>query len=211
MKSKSKYFYNSLTKCTQRKVNIRDIRKILIVCEGEKTEPNYFRAFPKHSEVDVFVDPAGMVAYSVVQKAIMLKDKAENNGDKYHKVWCVFDRDSNPRQNFNRAMQLAKSNDIDVAYSVEAFELWYLLHFELYSTGISRAQYAEKLEGYLGSEYKKNSLDMYKLLHKNQKRAIKFAETLLAGHDNNITNIYDNNPSTTVHLLVIELNRYLGC
>ena len=29
----------------------RHIRKILIVCEGEKTEPSYFKKFPEKPEV----------------------------------------------------------------------------------------------------------------------------------------------------------------
>lgn len=42
---------------SSRKVNTREVRqKFLIVCEGEKTEPNYFRSFrvPKNViEIDV--------------------------------------------------------------------------------------------------------------------------------------------------------------
>ena len=150
MKTKNKYFYNSLSKCIQRKVDTRNIRKILIVCEGTKTEPNYFRSFPKHNEVDVVVEGSGMVADSLVGRAIELKDRAEDRDEKYYKVWCVFDRDSNQKQNFNRALQLGESNQIYVAYSIEAFELWYLLHFEFLNSGISRAKYCEKIDRHIG-------------------------------------------------------------
>jgi len=200
----------------ERKRNTKDIRKILIVCEGEKTEPNYFKAFPRSAECVVVIEPAGMVAESVVDRAIELRDDAEKQGNKYSGVWCVFDRDSNPRGNFNTALQVAASEGIKVAYSVEAFEIWYLLHFEYYNTGISREQYKEKLEGHLATEagngykYEKNSSDMYKLLRRYQKRAIDKARQLLAEYDNSVGKIYDNNPSTTVHLLVQVLNEYLG-
>jgi hypothetical protein len=30
---------------------VRELRRFLIVCEGEKTEPNYFRKFPDNPEV----------------------------------------------------------------------------------------------------------------------------------------------------------------
>ena len=38
----------------------RHIRKILIVCEGEKTEPAYFKKFPERPEVFDAVDVKGI-------------------------------------------------------------------------------------------------------------------------------------------------------
>jgi hypothetical protein len=39
--------------------NTRKLRRILIVCEGEKTESNYFKAFPGNPEVYDRLDVQG--------------------------------------------------------------------------------------------------------------------------------------------------------
>lgn len=74
-----------------RKVNTREVRqRFLIVCEGEKTEPNYFRSFrvPKNvAEIDV--QGLGENPSKLVQSA-----KELQNQEDYDQVWCVFDRDS---------------------------------------------------------------------------------------------------------------------
>ena len=89
-----------------RNKNLRDLKRrkdfkptrknFLIVCEGEKTEPNYFSHFrvPK-----IVCDVVGIGANteSLVKKAIELKNNATIS---YDNVWCVFDRDSFPAQNF---------------------------------------------------------------------------------------------------------------
>lgn len=72
------------------------------------------------------VDGAGANTKQVVEKAIELRDKATIP---YDRVWAVFDKDSFPDVKFNGAIQKAISNGIDVAWSNEAFELWYLYHF----------------------------------------------------------------------------------
>ena len=38
-----------------------------------------------------------------------------------------------------------KKNSIEVAWSNEAFELWYLYHFQNVITGVSRKDYEEKI------------------------------------------------------------------
>lgn len=129
----------SLTNLKRRK-NFREIRKnFLIVCEGEKTEPNYFEKFRVPKKIFDVVGIGANTA-SLVEKAIDLRGKSIVS---YDEVWCVFDRDSFPAQNFNNALSLAKNNNINVAYSNEAFEIWYLLHFHYHDAATSRAQYGQ--------------------------------------------------------------------
>jgi RloB-like protein len=104
--------------------------RFLIVCEGAKTEPNYFRSFRVPRDV-IDVHGLGENTIRIVERAIELK--AEDN---YDQVWCVFDRDSFPAQNFNAALELSRRHGIEVAYSNESFELWYVLHFEFLNSGI---------------------------------------------------------------------------
>ena len=185
-----------------RKVETRDkIPRMLIVCEGSKTEPNYFRSFRVSKVLDLDVKGLGENTLSLVERAIELKA-----GKAYDQVWCVFDKDSFPNDNFDNAINRAESQGIKVAYSNEAFEIWYLLHFNYHNTPIPRNEYCHRLSDLLGRKYEKNDLCMYGQLLGFQGRAIQNAHKLLS-------TCYErskakNNPSTTVHLLVIELNKY---
>ena len=188
-------------KRVRRKVNTRKTRrKFLIVCEGEKTEPNYFKRFrvPKNL---IEVIGVGSNTTSLVKEAMRLMEQGQ-----YDQVWCVFDRDSFPAQNFNNAIRMAKAHNINLAYSNEAFELWYILHFNYHDSAISRSQYANMLKKSLGTRYKKNSLNMYELLESRQANAIRNAEKLLNSYTPH--NPAKDNPCTTVHHLVQELNKF---
>ncbi len=187
-----------------RTVNVRDVRQsFLIVCEGEKTEPYYFQSFDVINTV-VKVVGAGCDPYCVVEKALENKKHAE---EPYDQVWVVFDRDTFPPERFNKALALAKNNDIQVAYSNEAFELWYVLHFEYLHTGISRQDYIKKLSQHLGNTYTKNTKALYDYLLPQQQQGIRNAEKLLQSYKPPCPE--HDNPSTTVHLLVKQLNRFL--
>ena len=193
----------------KRKADIRKKRnKILIVCEGEKTEPNYFQKFPlNEAEIEVKIIGTGYNTDSLVQKANEIKTGAARKKEPYNQVWCVFDKDEFPTQNFNRAIQLAGNYNIKIAYSNEAFELWYLLHFGYYHSAISRKDYIKKLNKHLKPlTYKKNNPEIYCILSSYQIIGIKNAKRLLKSYPH--FNPEKNNPSTTVHILVEELNRY---
>jgi hypothetical protein len=190
--------FSARSKSNARRIDFRPLRqRFLIVCEGEKTEPNYFRGFRVPGKI-LDIRGVGYNTTSLVQEAIRLKDKGD-----YDQTWCVFDRDSFPAQNFNAAMQLAKNNNINVACSNEAFELWYLLHFDYHQSGISRSDYIEILNRKLGHKYFKNSETIYEELEGYQEVAIRNAERLLSIYDPLI--LERCNPSTLVHLLVKEL------
>ena len=185
-----------------RTVDTREtIQKFLIVCEGAQTEPNYFQKFRVPKRVAVDVHGLGANTESLVRRAINLR-----NGDDYDQVWCVFDRDSFPVESFNAALTLAAHESIQVAYSNEAFELWYLLHFHYFNTGMSRADYGGKLTALLGFKYLKNSDLIFDALWSRQAAAIQHAEKLLASYP--APRPASDNPSTTVHLLVRELRRF---
>lgn len=63
--------------------------KILIVCEGEKTEPNYFKAFPVDTEVvKLDVEGAGRNTDSLVDYAI--ERQAEVKGEKLFHTYFRF-------------------------------------------------------------------------------------------------------------------------
>jgi hypothetical protein len=118
---------------------------ILIVCEGENTEPSYFRQFKLSTAV---IKPVGegFNTLSLVKRAIQLsKEKS------YDQVWCVFDADPKPNnpkqaQNFNEAIKLANKNKFGIGYSNQAFEYWLILHFDDHQGGkMNRSDYNAKI------------------------------------------------------------------
>lgn len=188
-----------------RKVKTRSLRRILIVCEGEKTEPNYFRCFPKNPLVfdDIDIHGTGYNTISLVREAIRLKMIADRDSKPFIDVWCVFDKDSFSANSFNDAICLAYTNGIKCAYSNEAFELWYLLHFDYCDSALSRTRYKKMLTDRLNKTYTKNSLNMYKDLLAKQKNAIKNASRLF-----NLKKdlpYSQQNPVTTVYQLVKQI------
>ena len=186
------------------------LARFLIVCEGKKTEPNYFDGFRVPiilAEIDV--KGLGITPPQLVEKALRLRRKALNRVEleEYDQVWCVFDKDNWDDDRFNDLIEEANKEGLQVAYSNQAFELWFLLHFHCYDTPMHRNKYEGELSRLLGLRYKKNARDMYKRLYSKQEHAIENAERLLDFYDPR--NPAKDNPSTTVHLLVQELNRCL--
>jgi len=185
--------------------NNRKLRRFLIVCEGEKTEPNYFRKFPENPEVydQIDIHGTGYNTVSLVNEAIRLKLEAQKRKEPYIEVWCVFDKDDFSFDQFINAIMLAGKNQINCAYSIEAFEIWYLLHFNFYDSALSRDQYKEKLSELLGKTYFKNDEGMYQLLQKQKDKALQNARKLYALQYNKP--FAKQNPITTVFKLVERL------
>lgn len=193
-----------------RTTQVLERRRVLIVCEDEKSSCLYFDAFPLDKRrVEVTCDGTGRNTDSLVEHAIEMKRHAVTAKRPYSRIWCVFDRDSFPPRNFNRALELANHAGIDVAWSNEAFELWYLLHFNYHDTGMSRTEYGPRLGKLLGEPYDKADAGMYAKLEEHQPRALKHARRLekhwveLGGCDPEKAN-----PSTGVHKLVEFLNEF---
>ncbi len=205
-----------------RKRNTKSKRRyFLIVCEGEKTEPNYFESLKNDlprgvlTSCRIDIEGTGRNTLSLVEESIKIKERLENQTSlSIDKIWVVFDRDSFEPDNFNEAINLCKSisPEIGCAWTNQAFELWYLLHFHFYNTAINREMYQRLIEGnlrpFLGADYKyeKNSTKMYNYLKENGnlERAIKFAIKLDAEFEGRCD--YSNhNPSTKVHHLIAEL------
>ncbi len=183
----------------------RQLRKILIVCEGEKTEPSYFKSFPEKPDVfdSLDVEGIGNNTIFVVKKAIELRDKALKEGTPYIEAWAVFDKDDFSQADFEAAINIAVENRIHVAYSIECFELWYLLHFNFYDTAMHRKDYFDKLSVLLKQKYEKNNENMYSLLRTRIDTAIKNASKLYVRQMSLPLEV--QNPVTLVYELVQKL------
>jgi hypothetical protein len=181
-------------------------RFFLIVCEGQKTEPNYFRAIGDalpRGTVRVEVHGEGMNTLSLVRRAGEIADGLKRNGSTVDRIWVVFDRDSFEADDFDNAISSARSRGFGVAWSNEAFELWYVLHFEARTAAMSRDEFQGRLSRHLRRTYRKNAPDMYRLLRDRTAVASENAARLVAQSEG--TPPHDANPCTRVHELVAEL------
>ena len=193
-----------------RRQGVREIKQsFLIVCEGENTEPDYFKAFRMTAATVKAVGQA-MNTMTLVNKAISIREADRLKKREYDQCWVVFDKDDFPANDFNQAILLAEKNGFRVAYSNQAFEYWFLLHYNLYTGPIHRNQYKDMLTKLTGLQYNKTEgfgAVMYNFLLARQQQAIKSAEAVLAEISHG--NPAEEESSTTVHKLVIELNKYL--
>lgn len=148
----------------------------------------------------------------VVKKAIEMKKSAMIPFDR---VWAVFDKDDFSARKFNGAIIMAKENDINVAWSNQAFELWYLYHFHNRDTAMNRDEYKKAISDAVNEKmskkgkskyvYAKNALDNHNIMteYGDQTQAMKWAE---AKHRQWTDEKFaTHNPCTTVYKLVHQL------
>lgn len=146
---------NHRTSSLSRPQGIREVKQsFLIVCEGMCTEPDYFKAF-RMTTATIKAVGQGMNTISLVNKAISIRDTDMKKKRTYDQCWIVFDKDDFPANDFNQAIVLAERNGFRVAYSNQAFEYWFLLHFNLYRGPIHRNSYADMLTKLTGLTYSK--------------------------------------------------------
>ena len=177
----------------------------LIVCEGEVTEPEYFNSF-RLTSANVKAIDKGMNTISLVKEAIAIRDIEKRRNRNYDQCWVVFDKDDFADSDFNAAIQMAQANGFHVAYSNQAFEFWFLLHFNLYQGAIHRNRYAEMLTHLLGFKYGKakgDSVKVFNVIYPRTRMAIDNAKNVLKAFDG--SNPAKEESSTTVHQLVERL------
>lgn len=193
-----------------RQLNQREF--FLLVCEGSKTEPNYFNdiksELPKHIVTIEIEGGCGNTVGLIEVAKISNEKRKKKYGEGFDHIWIIFDKDEFTAQNFNYAVFNSKKENINCAYSNESFELWYLLHFEYCETRLTRHQYVDKLKGILGSYDKSDKLIYEKIINKggDQAKAINWARRLYNKYDHR--NPYDEDPSTTVFMLIEKLNEF---
>lgn len=140
-----------------RKKSIREsYDRILIVCEGSKTEPQYFeeiRQFYRLNTANIRVlhSEYGTTPQQIVDFA---RDKCLET-KQWEKVYCVFDRDDH--HNFDNALKSAEANDkkfknelkkpirFFAIKSIPCFELWFLLHFDCHTRETHRSELRQLL------------------------------------------------------------------
>lgn len=211
-------------------------RSFLIVCEGEQTEPNYLKAIakclPRNMVENVVVEGAGGTPDYLLKYAQSRIEKRRAQGQPpFYHVWLVFDRD-NFEHFTDTILAVERLNEVNArldaaqrpsehwhcAWSNEAFELWYILHFrEQLGGGVPRCRYQEMLQEdvreqlkEIGYVYRKNDPLMFRRLAPFTVRAIeRAARGLRRQQETHGSDHASMNPATCVHLLVNELLAYM--
>lgn len=195
-------------------------RRFLIVCEGEVTEVRYFEAFPVRKEVHVAVRGEGKNTTSLVDAAVRHAQRGVAERAPFDDVWVVYDHDDFGAALFNKAaaeiaaLGASRGERWHAAWSHQAFEVWYLLHFSYFDAKLHRhlvqKKLGELLQQHLGrSGYRKNDPRLYELLLPRQAAALQHAERLARAHGvapHGTTPPAAANPCTQVHRLVEALN-----
>lgn len=184
--------------------------RVLIVCEGTKTEPGYFREIIEEHQLSsanvVVTSGSGSDPKSVVDTAIQLY---EYDSD-YDEVYVVIDRDSHPGYDaaVNRIKNAPKNLQgvIELISSEPCFEYWLLLHFEETAKPYAReggrspcANVIRDLQGHL--DYHKGGSGLFAAT----KGHLGKAKDRAARRLNDAEQGGSENPTTRIHLLVERL------
>jgi hypothetical protein len=180
---------------------------VLIVCEGEKTEPEYFEGLKKAcrlSSANITIVPGdGNDPVSIVKHAL-----AEYRKGGYDRVFCVFDRDGHA--NYHEALDRAASSPpgkkgrLEAVTSVPCFEIWVLLHFAYSTASFMKTGNKSACDNVINKvlvhlpEYQKAMLGVFAKLQPHTDRAAIHADRL-ARHNRDTGS---DNPATGVHELV---------
>ena len=127
--------------------------RFYVFCEGIQTEPLYFQGFEKAIKsnaiyknlVHVHVEGVGADTMRVIDSA---EAYVRDHGIEKANIWCVYDKDSFPKQDFNAVSQRAETLNSQqskvryfVAWSNECIEYWFILHFAYYDSNNPRKDY----------------------------------------------------------------------
>lgn len=146
------------------------------------------------------------------------KEIIGNTKEDYNEVWCVFDMDvkrgKDEFADFDNAIFRALQLGYKTAYSNDAFELWFYLHYSFSDVQNLRTFYYDELGKRFGLNYMKDGkkyhfcLKVYRTLssdpNSSQQKAIDRARRLY--EDQQELPFHQQNPVTKVYELVMELN-----
>lgn len=189
----------------------KENKRILIICEDEKSSRYYFEGFCLENnlvrEVKVIKCPNGNDPLNIIKYA-------EKERKYYQKIYCVFDADvkftsEKNEKRYQEALNKCKnSKDKIIAIdSMPNFEYWLLLHFDCYSAPFARTEKntidemaTKKLKEYLPN-YEKKDKNIFTKTKDYLKAAMKNAHAVEKNHKQTDS----DNPSTKIHKLIREL------
>lgn len=182
--------------------------RVLIVCEGEKTERYYFQELCDHyrlnsTNVEISGD-CGSAPINVIERAKALYQAEKRNGIPFDRVYCVFDKDTH--STYKSALEAVTSIKPNATFfatnSVPCFEYWLLLHFvdttkPFYGTEGAKSagdQVLDELKKYI-ADYAKGDHGHFENLFGQLPQAIQRSRRVLKSANTSGT----DNPTTLVH------------
>jgi hypothetical protein len=190
--------------------------RILIVCEGRETEPNYFRGLRDEEAVrqnfSVVVQKGkGGSCLTVVEHAVAEREKAAARVENYDEVWCALDVEGGDRRGqMGEARALAGRHEIRLGLSNPSFECWLLAHFVRTKRSFAGCdKVIEELNKHwrreFGRDYEKNDEQIFAGLAGRTGTAIANARSVREQDWASSSDIVDCNSATDVYLLVERL------
>lgn len=161
--------------------------RILVVTEGDVTEPEYFRGFQRvhrQAVIEIKIEPAAQSSLSIVRFAKTLHDEAalrarreQDENLRFNEVWCVFDVDDH--HYLSEARLMAEANDIHLAICNPSFDLWLLLHFLDHPPGeAERHVFRRSVQSYLPRFTQDNKHVDFRDCESGYLRAVELAKRL---------------------------------
>mgnify|MGYP000866535990 CR=1 FL=1 len=185
-------------------------KTMFILTQGTVTEVEYFKYFKNTNRVlslQIQVKSKHETnAHDFVKYAI---DNYQDEIKNYDEFWVVFDKDATDNTDFNRAIALATRNKCICAYSIQAFEIWFIHHFKPYSSPLDRQQYGRELSKLLGFPYDKSERSTKRIVEELYSR---FDEAIINSEQTynqfNHLNPASEESSSTVFLLAKSIKEF---
>lgn len=203
----------------RRRPSYRHLRdRILIVCEGVKTEPQYFEYLRKELCLGSLVVVAGKECGSTPTDVLnhCLKRIYSDKENQFNQAWCIIDveaptphssldqvyqkiRDFKPKKGYHTELILALSNP--------CFEYWYILHFKKTSRSFQSSDEVKKeLKKYYPS-YSESDKKIFSIIYPKTSTAIQNVNAVIAECHYDVKDLRQCNPSTLVHKVVEYLQQ----
>lgn len=185
-------------------------RQLLVFTEGEKTEPQYLKAWERLRRDRVIVTiandhgtPLTLVNAAVKAKLDDDRDARRGKGAPYDAVWCVFDCDEHP--SIDEATALAAAHGVQVAFSNPCVELWFVLHFEEQTAWIDRRSAQRRSRELLGCDkaLSRDAIDALLARHADASTRARKLDEMHQGDGR----AAGANPSTAIWRLVDDVGR----
>ena len=194
----------------------------LIVCEGEKTEPFYFKGMrdalkPEfRNRIHIVVKGTGLHTVDLLDYAL----RESRLSGSYDHVWLAYDRDDFDLREFDSVVdKCALSSDETTIFhplwSNPCFEVWVLLHFAYTTAEMTSAEAIAKTDSAFRRElnhpYSKTATDLFEKLRSRMHPAEANVERLMKWHANQGVVLPSRmNPCTSLPELTTMLSDYIG-
>ena len=139
----------------------------LIVTDAEKTEKNYFEGIkniiPGNLKNDLQIK---IYSNKALSKIIDFAAEERNKDERFRDIWLVFDRDE--VKNFDKLIEEAKENKMNVGWSNPCFEIWLISYFKNLENIPNSKKCCETFEKIFkentSKKYKKSEEKIYNIL-----------------------------------------------